>query len=81
MLEPLPPSPITSHLFSSSEIIVALVTTTLVSAIISLDELLILSCWMIINTNLLSHEEWCQCRLYQHFVGRQNVTWLAPPPP
>ena len=54
--------------------------TTLVSAVIPLDELLILSCWMIVNCFLLKHDA-KQCRLYRHFVGRQNVTWLTPSPP
>ena len=42
----------------------------------------LLSCWMIINCTyfLLKHGV-KQCRLYQHFVGRQNVTWRAPLPP
>ena len=50
------------------------------SAIIPLDELLILSCWMIVNCFLLKHGA-KQGRLYRHFVGRQNVTWLTPSPP
>ena len=57
-----------------------LTCTTLVSAVMPLDELLILSCWMIVNCFLLKHGA-KQCRLYRHFVGRQNVTWLTPFPP
>ena len=50
--------------------------TTLVSAVIPLDELLILSCWMVVNCTyfLLKHGA-KQCRLFfRHFVGKQNVT-------
>ena len=52
------------------------------SAVILLDELLILSCWMIVNcTYFLLKLGAKQGRLlYQHFVRRQNITWLAHPP-
>ena len=54
--------------------------TTLMSAVILLDKLLILSCWMIVNCFLLKHGA-KQRHLNRHFAGRQNVMWLTPSPP
>ena len=62
--------------YCPSEITVA-PATTLVSAVIPLNELLILSCWMVVNCTYLLLKHGAK----QYFVGRQNVTRLTPPSP
>ena len=84
-----PPLPHNVIPLISSKIIVhrrsLLLVTTLVSAIIPLDELLTLSCWMIVNCTY-STSSWSTVPnsivcIYRQFVGRQNVMRLTPLPP
>ena len=52
------------------------------SAVIPLDELLILSYGMIVNCTYFLLKHGASVVYYTDiFVGRQNVTWLAPLPP